>query len=421
MLDIKFIRGNPKLVEEKAKQKGYVVNVKKLLEVDERRRKLIEEVDKLRSDRKKAADTRDEKKGQQLKKELKEKEDKLEKLQEEFYVLIREVPNMPMDDVPVGKDETDNKPIRKWGKPKKFDFKVKDYQDLGESLDLIDTETASQVSGTRFSYLKNELVLLEFALIQFALNLLTKEEELEKMSKGHNLKPFIPIVPPVMIKPQIFDQMARLDPKEERYYLEKDSLYLIGSAEHTLGSMHMNQTLNEKDFPIRYVGFSTAFRREAGSYGKDIRGIFRVHQFDKIEIESFNLPEDSKKEQDFIVAIQERLMQMLEIPYQVVMVCTGEMSAPDARQIDIEAWFPAQGKYRETHTSDLMTDYQARRLNTKVRRSDGKTQFVHMNDATVFAIGRTLLTIMENYQQKDGSILIPKVLQKYAGFSKIPR
>ena len=418
MLDINFIRQNPKIVEEKAKQKGYEVDVEKLLKVDEDRRKLIEAVDKLRSKRKDAAEKRDEKQGLELKHQLKEKEGKLEKLNEDFYILIREIPNIPTGDVPVGKDETGNKPIRKWGIPKKFDFKVKDYQQIGESLDIIDTKTAAEVSGSRFGYIKGSLVIVQFALIQYALELLTNKSQLAKISK-YNPKPFIPVIPPVMIKPTVFDQMARLEPKEERYYLEKDNLYLIGSSEHTLGPMHMNQTLNEKDLPIRYVGYSTSFRREAGSYGKDTKGIFRVHQFDKLEIESFTLPEESQKEQNFIMAILEHLMQSLEIPYQVVMICTGDMGGPDARQIDIEAWFPAENKYMETHTLDLMTDYQARRLNTKVKGKDGKTEYVHMNDATVFA-GRTLLAILENYQAKDGSVAVPKVLQKYTGFTKIP-
>lgn len=419
MLDIKFIRENPKLVEEKSLQKGYKVDVQKLLEVDEERRKLIEEVDQLRSDRKKAADKRDQEVGQTIKTKLHELEPKLEKLHEEFYFLIRDIPNMPMEDVPVGKDESENKPVKKWGTPKKYDFEVKDYDQLGKDLNIIDTDTASKVSGSRFGYIKGELALLQFAMIQFSLNLLTNEKEIQKISKGHPPKPFIPIIPPVMIKPQILDQMSRLDPKEERFYIDRDNLYLIGSAEHTLGPIHIDETINEKDLPLRYVGYSTAFRREAGSYGKDTKGIFRVHQFDKLEIESFTSPEDSKAEQDFIVSLQEHIMQTLEIPYQVVMICTGDMGGPDARQIDIEAWFPSQNKYRETHTSDLNTDYQARRLNTKFKRKDGKTELVHMNDATVFA-GRTLLAILENYQQKDGSVLVPKVLQKYTNFTKIP-
>ncbi len=357
MLDIKFIRENPKLVTEKAKQKGYDVDVEKLLKVDEDRRKLIEEVDQIRSNRKKAAQDRDEKKGQALKSELKDKENKLEKLQEEYYTLIREVPNMPLDDVPVGRDESENKSIRKWKEPQKFDFKVKDYHDLGENLNIIDTQTATKVSGSRFGYTKGELVILEFALIQFSLNLLTQETEIAKIAKGHSPKQFIPVIPPVMIKPKIYDQMARLEPKEERYYIEKDDLYLIGSAEHTLGPMHIDQTLDEKDFPIRYIGYSPAFRRESGTYGKDTRGIFRVHQFNKLEIESFTLPEDSQKEQDFIVSIQEHLMQLLEIPYQVVAICTGDMGGPDARQIDLEAWFPAQDKYRGINSFGPPTSY----------------------------------------------------------------
>ena len=228
----------------------------------------------------------------------------------------------------------------------------------------------------------------------------------------------MPVVPPVLIRPDVFEKMARLHPKEERYYIESDGIYLIGSAEHTLGPMHMNENFSEKELPIRYVGFSTSFRREAGTYGKDTRGILRVHQFDKVEMESFTTFQDSDREQEFFVAIQEYLVKSLEIPYQVVLMCTGEMGDPNYKQIDIEVWLPGEGKYRETHTSDHMTDYQARRLNTKVQ-SKGRTEFVHMNDATVFAIGRTIIAILENYQQKDGSVLVPKVLQKWVGKKKI--
>jgi len=224
-----------------------------------------------------------------------------------------------------------------------------------------------------------------------------------------------------MIKPDVYVRMARLDPsqKEERYYLPKDDIYLIGSAEHTLGPLHIDEIVPEDKFPIRYLGFSTAFRREAGTYGKDTRGILRVHQFDKAEMESFTLPENSTKEQNFIVAIQEYLMQGLEIPYQVVMICTGDMGGPNYRQVDIETWLPGQNKYRETHTSDLMTDYQARRLKTKVKRKNGELELAHMNDATAFAIGRTIIAILENYQQEDGSVVIPRVLREYVGKDKI--
>lgn len=214
--------------------------------------------------------------------------------------------------------------------------------------------------------------------------------------------------------------MARLSPETEieRYKIESDNQYLIGSAEHTLGPMHMNETLNEKDLPLRYFAYTPAFRREAGSYGKDTKGILRQHQFDKIEMESFTTPENGLKEQDFIIEIQENLMQSLEIPYQVVSICTGDMGGPDFRQVDIESWMPGQNKYRETHTSDYMTDYQSRRLNTKVKIGN-KIEFVHMNDATAFAMGRTIIAILENYQNEDGSVNIPKVLQKWMGKEKI--
>jgi len=252
--------------------------------------------------------------------------------------------------------------------------------------------------------------------VQFA-----NEKVLKKIAnsveRGYSPKPFIPVFPPVLIRPEVFTKMARLShaDKDERYYLEKDDLYLIGSAEHTLGAMHMDETLREECLPLRYIGFSTSFRREAGSYGKDTRGIIRVHQFDKLEMESFTLAENSLKEQNFIVAIQEYLMQQLGLSYQVIMICAGDMGGPDARQIDINAWMPGEGRYRETHTSDMMTDYQTRRLATKVRRKNGATDLAHTNDATAFAIGRMLVAIIENYQTKDGKITVPKVLQKYVG------
>ena len=225
-------------------------------------------------------------------------------------------------------------------------------------------------------------------------------------------KPFVPVVPPVFIRPEVMQRMGRLEPREERYHIVSDDLFLVGSAEHTLGPMHMEQTFEEKDLPVRYIGYSTAFRREAGSYGKDTRGIIRVHQFDKLEMETFSLPENSTEEQNFIVAIQEYLVQLLKIPYRVVQICTGDMGKPDSRQMDIEMWMPGENAYRETHTSDLMTDFQSRRLNIKIKRETGKV-FAHMNDATAFAIGRTLVAIMENYQNEDGTITVPEVLRPY--------
>jgi seryl-tRNA synthetase len=439
MIDINLLRKDPKKVKKACEAKGIKIDIDKFLELDGMRGRLIKEVDDLKAEQNKiskeissfakasmeAAETKAlVEKSKEIKEKIKELEPNLQNTEKSWKEMFLIIPNFPADDVKVGKDESENEVIRKWGKPTAFKFQPKNYMELAANLDLIDTEQAAKISGTRFGYLKNEAALLEFALVQFTFNTLTNEKILKsianKVKRGYTPKPFIPIIPPVMIQPDVLEKMARLNPKEERYYIPSDNLYLIGSAEHTLGPLHMDEILEEKNLPIRYVGFSTSFRREAGSYGKDTKGILRVHQFDKIEMESFTTPENSDKEQEFFVAIQEHLMQSLKIPYQVVMICTGDMGGPDYRQIDIEAWLPGQNTYRETHTSDLMTDYQSRRLNTRIKRK-GNLEFVHMNDATAFAIGRTLIAIMENYQKKDGTIEVPKVLQKYCGFKIIKR
>ncbi len=420
MLDIKFIRENLKEVEKSLKKRGANFDLDELLKLDEKKRKLQTELEGISAEKNKAskeitsAKTPAQKKKiiggmQKIDKKADKIKPELNKLEEEIRGLLYKIPNILAEDVPTGKDESENVVLKQVGKVPTFNFEVKDHVALGEALGIIDLKTAAQVSGARFVYLKGKLALLQFALIQHTFDVLVK-------------KGFIPVIPPVMIKPEIYEKMARLseEDKNERYYFPQDDLYLIGSAEHTLGPLHIDEILEEKNLPLRYVGYSTAFRREAGSYGKDTKGILRVHQFDKIEMESFTVKEDSLKEQDFIVGLQEELVKSLKIPYQVVMICTGDIGSPDARQIDIECWMPGQNKYRETHTSDLMTDYQARRLNTRVRRKGG-TEFVHMNDATAFAIGRTLIAIMENYQQKDGSIKIPEVLQKYTGFKEIKK
>lgn len=288
---------------------------------------------------------------------------------------------------------------------------------------MINGEKAAEISGARFAYLMGAAVKLEFALVQLTLQELTDsavvKEIADSVEPGYDATPFIPVVPPVMIRPQAFDEMARLEPKDERYYIPSDDVYLIGSAEHTLGPLHRGESIPAAQLPIRYLGFSTSFRREAGSYGKDTRGILRVHQFDKLEMESFTTPEDGLKENDFHVAVQEHLMQKLGVPYRVVMCCTGDQGDPDARHLDIEAWIPSQSTYRETHSADYMTDFQSRRLKTKVKRADGTSEFVHMCDATAFAIGRTLIAIMENNQQEDGSILVPEVLRAWVGTDRI--
>ena len=407
MLDIKFIRENPKLVKEKSLSKGYDIDVDGLLKIDGKRRVLIEKVDKLRAERTEAARSRDEKSGTTIKKDLKAKEGELEKLNEEFYTLIRKVPNLPEDDVPIGRDESENRAIRKVGDKPKFGFDPKDHLELGIALDLIDTDRAAKIAGSRFGFLKNELVILEFAIVRFALDALSQEG-------------FIPIIPPVILDKKALECLGYPEYETTEAYILPDNQYLVGTAEHSIVPMHMDETFEAKNLPLRYAGFSTAFRREAGSYGRDTRGIFRVHQFDKVEMVSYVLPEDNDKEHDYLVSLEEKLMQELELPYQVVKMCTGDLGFPTARKYDIEAWIPSAQKYRETHSASTNTDFQSRRLNIKYHKGDAKG-FVYILNATAFAIGRTLIAIMENNQKKDGSIEIPKVLQKYTGFSKIPR
>jgi seryl-tRNA synthetase len=329
------------------------------------------------------------------------------------------IPNIPSIDTPIGSDSGGNKVIRQWGDIRKFDFKPKEHDELGKALGILDIDTAGEVSGSRFAYIKGDLAMVQFALLQFCLGFLTNKEKLESIAKEHNISvgitSFVPVIPPVFIKTAVQNRMARFMTPDDHYMFPNDDLMLIGSAEHTMGSMHMDQIIDESKLPLRYAGYSTAFRREAGSHGQDTKGIIRQHQFDKLEMESFCLPEQSMQEQDFLVAIQEYIMQSLKLPYQVVAVCTGDMGFPDYRQIDIETWMPGQNRYRETHSADLTASFQSRRLNTRVKRADGKIEPLHMNDATAMAMGRTLVAIIENYQNADGSINIPEVLQSYMG------
>ena len=434
MLDIKFIRENVEVVKKAIVDKRADVDIDELLDLDSQRRTLLTETESLQATKNAVSkeipqlSPEDRKvkilEMQEVDSRHTELSEKLKAIEAEYEALIQKVPNIPSHDTPVGPDESGNLVVREWGEPKKFSFTPKEHWKLGAALNLIDTETASKVSGSRFAYLKGALALMEFGLIQIVMQTLTQEDKLKKIIKNAGLLvpsvPFTPIIPPVFIKPDVFQRMGRLEPKEERYYIPSDDAYLIGSAEHTLGPLHMDKTIPESELPIRYIGFSTAFRREAGSYGRDLKGILRVHQFDKLEMESFTTPDQSLAEQEFFVAIQEHLMQLLKLPYQVVQICTGDMGGPDSRQIDINTWMPGQNKYRETHTSDLMTDYQSRRLNIKYKKAEGKTQLVHMNDATASA-GRTLIAIMENYQQEDGSIVVPEVLRPYVGVDVIVR
>ena len=367
MLDIRFIRENAELVAEKSKQKGYDVNVSKLLQVDENRRKLLAEIEKVRGERNLLADklragTPDAKsieQGRKLKDNLVQLETQLKPVEDEYLKLLKTVPNMPADDVPVGASEDENVVTKEWGTKPEFDFEPKKHWEIAESRGLIDKERAAKVSGSRFAYIKGDLVKLQFALIQYVIDSLTDEAVIKNIIQETGLKdlspkPFTPVLPPLMIRTEVFDAMDRLEPRDDRYKVgsDEDNLWLQGSAEHTLGSMYMNETIEPADLPIRLVGYATSFRREAGSYGKDTEGIIRMHQFDKLEMESFTNGSAGFNEHLFLIAAQEYLLQQLKIPYHVLQKCTADIGKPNARGVDLEVWLPGQNRYLETHTAD---------------------------------------------------------------------
>ncbi|HSX36594.1 MAG TPA: serine--tRNA ligase, partial [Patescibacteria group bacterium] len=355
--------------------------------------------------------------GKRLKDEVAKLEDDLRTIESKFDEIIRQVPNVPTDDVPVGASEAENQVVKTWGEPPQFDFKPKSDAELGEATGLIDKERATKVAGPRFAYLTGGLVELEFALIQFTLHALSDEKLLEKLIIENDLnlvaKPFVPVLPPAMANTATYEATGRLNGEEQTYKLADDDLWLNASAEHTLAPMYLDEILPEEQLPIRYVGFTTAFRREAGSYGKDTEGIFRMHQFDKLEMEVFSTPETGVDEHKLLIAVQEYLVQQLNLPYQLILKCTADIGKPNARGVDINTWMPAQGQYRETHTADFVSDYQARRMKTRLRTGEGETRLVHTNDATAFAMGRTIKAIMENYQTHDGHIIVPEALKPF--------
>jgi len=420
MLDIAFIRDNKDLVLTAIKNKNREpIDLDQIVKLGDERKKLAGNISELNRKRNEAQKNRDAETGKALKDELKAAEEKYQVLEKELVALLIKIPNIPSADTPVGPDESGNKVVRQWGEKPQFSFAPKAHWDIGRELGVIDSEKAAEVSGARFTFLKGDLALMQFAILQWAFSVLTSREKLEAIAKEAGLavdpKPFVPVVVPVFVKKQVQVRMARFLTPEEHYIFPDEDTMLIGSAEHTMGPLHMDETLKEEQLPLRYAGYSTAFRREAGSYGKDTKGILRLHQFDKIEMETFVKPEDGLAEQDFMVAIQEYFMRELKLPHQAVLICTGDMGFPDQRQIDIEAWMPGQDTYRETHSADYVGGFQARRLNTRVKRADGSAEPVHMNDATVFAMGRTLIAILENYQNEDGTVIVPEVLRPYMG------
>lgn len=423
MLDSKYIRENLDLIKQVCKDKNSNPDLDGFAALYDEVKALQQQEQELNTQKNAAAKEQNAELGKQIKEKMQKLAEVLPAKQKELNEILWKIPNTYSADTPLGADDSENQVLRTWGTPKKFPFSVKDHVELGTALDILDFESAWKISGSRFVFLKNNLVKLQFALIQWVMDTLTNQEVINEIIAKNNLKvkntPFSLVLPPFFMKMEVMDKMGRLNPKDERYCYEEDGIVLNGSAEHVLWPLQMDNMIPEAELPIRYLGYSTAFRREAGSYGKDTKGMIRMHQFDKLEMESFCLPEDGQAEQDFMIAIQEYMMQQLEIPYHVLICCTGDMGDCDYRHIDIEAWIPSQEKYRETHSGDYMTDYQARRMNIRYKKADGEKGYVHMNDATAFAMSRTLVAILENYQQEDGSILVPKVLQKWVGSEKL--
>ncbi|WP_287298057.1 serine--tRNA ligase [Mesorhizobium sp.] len=427
MIDLNLLRNDPNLVRAAIQNKHVTVDLDLLIDLDQKHVALLREVEDRRAERNRLAasmkggkpDPAEVAKARALREELAVMETALAEKKREFTALYKKVPNIPTADTPIGHSEEENQVVRKWGSPRDFGFQARNHAEIALHHGWIDKERAAKVAGSRFVYLKGDLVKLQFALIGFVLDRLTDEAFIAQIATDNGLpisaKPFLPVLPPYMIRTPIYDAMDRLEPIEERYKIEGEDTWLQGSAEHVLGSMHADEIFDEKEMPIRYLGYATSFRSEAGAAGKDMEGIIRLHQFDKLEMESFSTSDTSHDEHLLLSAIQERLMQLLGIPYRKLQKCTFDIGKPNAKGSDIEAWLPGQGKYRETHTADYMTDYQARRLNTRVRRLDGKLELSHTNDATAFACGRTLVAIIENYQSDDMSVEIPEVLRAYMG------
>lgn len=425
MLDIRFIREHADEVQENARHKGYDVSIADLLEKDDARRAVAVIVDELRQRRNanaaKMKGGRPEQsvidEGRQIKAELAEKEAALSALELDTSALQKKVPNMAFADVPVGASEDENVVSKVVGEIPHFDFPVQNHMQIAMQRGWLDKERAAKVAGSRFAYLKGEIVRLQFAIVQYVIDTLSDEARLAQIARDAGLdvstKPFTPVLPPLMIRTDLYDAMDRLEPRDDRYKLENDDLWLQGSAEHVMGSMYSGEIIDETELPVRYLGYATSFRREAGTYGKDMEGILRMHQFDKLEMESFTTGEQGLQEHLLFVAIQEYLLASLGLPYRVIQKCTADIGKPNARGIDMEAWLPGQDQYRETHTADYMTDYQTRRLDTRVRRKDGALELAHTNDATAFALGRAMIAIIENGQQADGTVTIPAVLRPY--------
>jgi Seryl-tRNA synthetase len=415
MLDIELLRKNPEFVKERLRlrREDYPRLVDEALRLDEERRSILKELEALRAERNALSKEigKRKSKGEQtaelegkvkgIKEKIEGLEDMLSKVEEQLKRVMLSIPNIPHHSVPVGKDETENVEVRRWGVPREFDFEPKAHYEIGEALGILDFERGVSLAGSRFTVMWGWGAKLERALINFMLDFHT--------SRGYK-----EVWVPHLVKPEILEGTGQL-PKfeEDLYFCERDSLYLIPTAEVPLTNLFRDTILEEKDLPIYLTAYTPCYRREAGAYGKDIRGIIRQHQFDKVELVKIVHPDTSDQELEKLTTDAEEILKLLGLPYRVVALCTGDLGFASAKTYDIEVWFPSQNKYREISSCSNCTDFQARRMNTRFKDSEGRKRFVHTLNGSGLAVGRTLAAILENYQQKDGSVVVPEVLRDY--------
>jgi seryl-tRNA synthetase len=413
MIDITILRESPQELKAALARKGSSIDVDRLVDLDTSIRSVRHQADEVRADQKaagkKIASLPNEEKAAAiaaaglLADQYKELNAQAEVHEVEFNALWIQVPNPAHESAADGLKEEDSVPVSTWGEPRSFDFPVLDHQDLGEALDVIDVAAGVRLSGSRFTYLKGQAVFLELALVRWALEELSNEG-------------FTPVIPPVLVREEaLYGTGFFPEAREQVYALKDDDLFLVGTSEVALAGLHTGEILDLDSLPLRYAGFSSCFRREAGTYGKDTRGIFRVHQFDKVEMFSFTSAEKSWEEHEFLFSMEEKIVRALELPYRVLNVAAGDLGDSAAKKYDIEAWIPSQNAYREITSCSNTTDFQARRLKIRTKTEAGNVP-VHTLNGTAVAVGRTMLAIMENHQQADGTIRIPEVLVPYTGF-----
>jgi seryl-tRNA synthetase len=411
VLDVRAIREDPERFRKGLTRRGAADAVDEIVGLDARRRELTAEVESLRAEQNRASKEIGPASGDErasliervsaVSARIKEIDPELERVEAELNAVLARTPNVPHESAPDGVSEEDAVELRRSGEPPAFGFEPRDHVALGELLGVLDVERGSRTSGSRFVYLLGDIVAVQFALVRHVLEVL--------VGRG-----FTPVVPPVLVREEPMFGTGFLPTEESNLYVTReDDLYLVGTSEVPLAAYRMGEILDDAELPLRYAGYSTCFRREAGSYGKDLGGMFRVHQFDKVEMFSFVRPEASWDEHDLLVSIEEEIVSSLEVPYRVVNVAAGDLGPPAAKKYDIEAWLPGQGRYREITSCSNCTDYQARRLQTRVRRPDGSIEPVHTLNGTAVAVSRTLIAIMENHQRADGSIGLPSVLHPH--------